>query len=73
MNFEEAQREEKASLILKDNQVKWIDMMKMIVKAKPDDESFYVPKGPCRKKLFNIVTSNTFDVAIMACIVLNMI
>lgn len=43
--------DEKASLMLKDNQVKWVDMMKMITKANPDIETTVIPKTGCRKKV----------------------
>lgn len=46
--FEDAQEEERASLMLKDHQVKWVDMMKMIVKAKPDIETTTRPKSGFR-------------------------
>lgn len=42
--FEDAQQEEKASLMLKENQIKWVDMMKMIVDANPDLETTNKPK-----------------------------
>ena len=72
LNFEEAQKEEKESFFLNDKQLKWIDMMKMIVSAKPDLETIYIPKNKCRKLLHYIVISNYFDVFIMVWIVLNM-
>jgi hypothetical protein len=73
LNFEEAQNEEKKALVLNDKQIKWIDIMKMIIKSKPDIETTYIPKNKFRKKLHSIVTSNYFDIFIMVCIVLNML
>lgn len=70
--------DEKASLMLKDNQVKWVDMMKMITKANPDIETTVRPKTGWRKKVHSFITgegrdTNYFDIFINACIILNMI
>jgi hypothetical protein len=62
-----------ASLYMKEKEMKWVDIMKMIVKAKPDLETTNVPKNKHRKKLHEFVTSNKFDIFIMSCIILNMI
>jgi hypothetical protein len=72
LNFEEAQKEERKSLFLKDDEIKWVDMMKMIVKASPDLETTNVPKSSCRQAMHRLVTSNKFDMGIMSCIVLNL-
>jgi hypothetical protein len=58
---------------MKDKEMKWVDMMKMIIKANPDLETTNVPKNKFRKKLHYMVTRNKFDIIIMTCIVLNMI
>ena len=76
--FEDAQEEERASLMLKENQVKWVDMMKMIVEATPDIETVSRPKEGWRKYVHSLVTGsewkhNYFDYFIMTCIVLNML
>jgi hypothetical protein len=34
---------------MKDKEMKWVDMMKMIVKAKPDLETTNVPNNKYRK------------------------
>jgi len=75
--FEDAQAEEKASLMLKENQIKWVDMMKMIVKANPDLETTNVPKQKWRQALHGIITGssfkhNYFDYFVMICIIGNM-
>lgn len=49
LNFENAQRAERDSLFLKDSQMKWLDMMKMIVKARPDLETTNIPKNKTLK------------------------
>jgi voltage-gated sodium channel type IV alpha len=54
-------------------QLEWVDIMRMIVKAKPDLETTNVPKGRFLQILHSIVTSTAFDVFIMICIVLNMV
>lgn len=59
--------------------MKWLDMMKMIVNAKPDLETTSVPKNKYRRYLHYFVaqtaknsSTNKFDLVIMGCIVLNM-
>jgi voltage-dependent calcium channel L type alpha-1D len=72
MNFEAAQREEKESSFLKDSELKWMDMLKMIVKTKPD--MMKTPNNKVSKWLFEKTKAETkFDFVIMACIILNML
>ena len=73
LNFEEAQRLEKAALYMSDQQMKWLDIMKMIIKAKPDLETTNVPKSAIRKKFHAFITNNKVDITIMMFIVMNMI
>ena len=73
LNFEQAQKEEREALVLNDKQMKWIDIMKMIIKANPDIETTYIPKNKIRKYLHSVVTSDTFDIVVMISIVLNMV
>ena len=58
--------------------MKWLDIMKMIVNAKPDLETMHVPKELWRKKVHRFVNGdgesvNKFEMSIMAVIVLNMV
>ena len=46
--FEDAQKEEKASTMLKEAQIRWVDMIKMIVEASPDLETTNLPKSQWR-------------------------
>lgn len=72
MNFEEAQREEKEALFLQPDEVKWVDMISMILKTKP--EIIKRPKNRVSVYLYEKTKGETpFDIAIMTCIVLNMI
>ena len=48
-------------------------MQKMICDSVPDFECIDVPQDIFRNKIHRLVTSHTFDILIMACIVLNMI
>lgn len=45
----------------------------MIQNQDPDFEFIRVPKTPFRLRVHSVVTSNSFDIAIMSCIVLNMV
>lgn len=64
--------------MLKENQIKWVDMMKMIVNSNPDLETTNKPKQKWRAKLHSIMTGeggakiNYVDIFVMICIVLNM-
>ena len=56
--------------MINSDQAYWIDMMKMILQAKPDFES--IPLHPARSYVYKIITNDIFDICIMTCIVLNM-
>jgi Ion transport protein len=72
MNFEDAQREEKEALFLMPDEIKWVDMIKMILKTKP--EIIKRPKNKFSVYLYEKTKGETkFDIFIMICIVLNMI
>ena len=70
---------------LSEDQLKWVDMVKMIVQAKPELETTNIPQNAFRRKMHAIVTGasynykpdqvkkvNKFEIIIMVCIVLNM-
>ena len=73
MNYEEAQKAEKESWLMTKKELEWVDIMKMIVKAKPDLETTNVPSNKILRKLHYFVTCTPFEVVIMIVIVLNMI
>ena len=54
-------------------ELEWVDVMKMIVKAKPDLETTNEPMNKYLKKLHAVVVSKSFEIFIMICIVLNMV
>ena len=51
-----------------DDQLKWIQMQDLIVKAKPEFDHSKPPSNIIRLFVFKIVTSNYFDAMIMMCI-----
>lgn len=72
MNFEAAQRDEKEALLLDGDEMKWLDMMKMIVNAKP--EIIKTPKNRISQFLYKYTKPESkFDIFIMVCIILNMV
>ena len=73
MNFQEAQRAELASLWMEKKEINWVDILKLIVEAKPNLETTTVPKNPILKFLHKFVTSKQFETVIMICIPLNVI
>lgn len=73
LNYEEAQRNEKASWFMSKKELEWVDVMKLIVKAKPDLETTNIPDNKFRRKVHKIVTWTGFDIFIMIIIVSNMI
>lgn len=66
LNYEEAQKAEKESWFMKKNELEWVDIMRMIVKTKPDLETTNVPKNKCLRFVHSIVTHTIFDIFIMA-------
>ena len=70
MNFEKAQRDEKDAMHLDGEEVRWVDMMKMICDEQP--EIVKIPKGKFRRWCFDFVDDEGgFANFIMACIILN--
>jgi len=70
LNFEKAQRNEKDAMHLNGDEVRWADMMKMIVDEKPD--IMRVPKNKFRQICFNFQREDgPFANFIMGCIILN--
>jgi hypothetical protein len=72
-HFNLAQKKEKArgSFFLSDEQLGWIDIQKLIIKAKPDFASNRVPRTGLRSKLYKLISHSYFETFIMVCIVLN--
>lgn len=72
MNFEAAQRDEIESLLLDGEELKWVDMMKMICDSKP--EVIKTPKNKLSQYMYKFTKADTkFDLIIMICIILNMV
>ena len=70
LSFEKAQRDEKESMLLDGDEVKWVDMMKMICDEKP--EIIKIPKNWLREKCYYFVADDGyFANFIMGCIILN--
>jgi hypothetical protein len=70
MNFEKAQRDEKDAMHLDGEEVRWVDMMKMICDEEP--EIIKIPKGKVRRWCFDFVQDEgAFANFIMGCIILN--
>lgn len=68
----EKEKEEKERFqYLTKNQMKWIFMQDLIIKATPEFELSAPPKNKIRLFVFKIVTGNIFDSVIIICIVLN--
>jgi hypothetical protein len=42
--------------MLKENQMKWVDMMKMIVHSNPDLETTNIPKQKWRASIHSVMT-----------------
>jgi voltage-gated sodium channel type XI alpha len=74
-NFDKAQKNEKSIgyLFMTPEQAKWIEMTKLLVKAKPEAIATWTPTSGYRLFLYGIVTSNVFEVGIMAVILANII
>lgn len=65
-------------MMLKDHQMRWVDMMKMIANSNPDFETTNRPKQKWRAVIHYYMTGdsgnkvNWVDIFVMVCIVLNM-
>jgi hypothetical protein len=46
---------------LTEEQMKWIDMVKMVVTAKPDLETTNIPENSFRKKMHKLVTGAFYE------------
>lgn len=74
LNYKEAKKFDPLfKSTINDREANWIDIMRLIEEAKPDLEPLQRPSKGCRLKLYTIVNSDSFDFAIIICIVLNMI
>lgn len=71
LKFNQAQKEEQKGLTQRD--MSWMDIQKLILQAEPDYNSTNVPKNIVRRYFHDLVSSDRFDVAIMSCIILNML
>jgi hypothetical protein len=71
LKFNQAQKEEQKGLTPRD--MGWMDIQKMILQAEPEYNSTNVPKNVIRKYFHDLVSSDRFDMAIMTCIILNML
>lgn len=72
MNFNKAESREK-NKYLTDDQVRWIELMKLIATEDPDYSSYRPPKNPIRRRLHYLIKSNKFEVFIVVCIILNIV
>ena len=61
------------SIFLTPEQERWLDFQRMIAIAKTDFTSYLLPTNKYRKKVYQLVTSQYFEVFIMFCIVFNII
>ena len=70
MNFEKAQSDEKEAMLLDGDEVRWVDMMKMICGEKP--EIIKIPKNRVSRWCYEFTKDGShFSNFIMACIILN--
>jgi len=71
LKYDEAQKEEKKGYT--PEHVNWIALQRMVTEARVAHDKVNKPINLWRLKLYNLVTSDPFDIFIMANIVLNMI
>jgi len=74
-HFNEAQKHEKTRkhLFLTEEQAKWLDIQKMIAKARPDFKFNRKPGSLPQKSIQTIINSKPFDIVITVSIILNVI
>ena len=72
LRYEQAQKQ--AEKGYSSQQLYWLELQKLVVSAKVPHEDRHKPQLPgCRHRMWNLVTSDYFEGAIMICIVLNML
>ena len=74
--FQKVQKQETLTfqgVMLTENEMNWLDVMKLIVKAQPDYHTRTIPTSIWRKKVHDLVTSTVFQIITSIIIVLNMI
>lgn len=54
-----------------EEQLRWIEMQKKIIRAKPEYEKIKKPTGRMRILVYKLVNSGYFEASIMTCILLN--
>ena len=74
LNYKEAKKFDPLfKSTISDREARWIDIMRLISEAHPNLEPLQRPSKGCRLHLYQLVTSDFFDIMIIICIVLNMI
>lgn len=71
MNYERTQREQASELQKGDQD--WINIQRLILKAKPELESRIHHKNKFRAAIHRFVKHGCFEFGIMTCIILNML
>lgn len=73
VQFTEEQKKEKQSrfYMVTDDQMRWMMVQELVVKAKPNFDVMIRPKGRVRIFFFRLINSKTFESVIMGFIVLN--
>lgn len=74
-HFNKAQQNEKnkSSILLTDEQEKWVNIQKMIANAKPDFLSFQKPNNPLLLKIHFIVTKKEYEYFMMLSVFINIL
>ena len=75
VHFTEEQRKEKVNKynMVTDDQMRWIMVQDLTLRARPDFDLLTRPKNKIRQILFRLITSKGFETTIMGCIILNII
>ena len=72
LNFHSAEKRNKHKF-LTDNQLRWIEMQKMILNVKDDYEILVPPENLWRNFFHKLVNLKLFEIFIMICILCNII
>ena len=75
VQFSEEQRKEKESrfYMVTDNQMRWMMVQELVVRAKPNFDVMLRPKGKLRIFFFRMINSKIFETTIMGFIMLNIL
>ena len=73
LNYHKAEKKEEKRKGLSHDQIKWIEMQRLVIKEKPDFGFIKIPHHKIRLFFYKIVEHDYFETGILLCIIANII